>query len=341
MPKHETTASPQPGGLPGTAAKWERAGFSFESAYPFRVTKYYAGLVRQASDRDPVALQAVPRLEEQWSPKGVTDPLGEGEFSPLPGLVHVYADRVLLMPTGACAVNCRHCNRRWTRVARHGGLEDNLPAWLDYLRGHREVREVLVTGGDPVILAPEALELLLGSLRRTLPEIVLRVGSRIPVVQPSRVTARLARIFRSVQPLYLHTQFNCYAECTTQAAEALRTLADAGVNLGNQMVLLKGVNDRLDEIVRVNRWLVRQRCRPYYLFYPEAVAGTAHFRPSLRDALTLGEALPASCSGLATPTFVVDTPDGGGKVPLQRGRLTTRDGVTGIMDLKDRWMALD
>jgi lysine 2,3-aminomutase len=343
---HETVTSHGPltslDSLPGGREPWAKAGFAAHSAYPMKVTPYYARLIRDCAASDPIALQAVPSVAEDEA-SGSTDPLGETTRSPLPGLLHVYPDRILLMVTNQCAVNCRHCNRRWQRMARPSvPLRDLLDGWSDYLPAHPEAREALISGGDPLVLDDGDLDAVLDRLRG-LPRIgVIRIGSRVPVVLPARVTPSLTGMLRRHHPLFLQTQFNSFQECTEPAAEALNRLAEAGIPLSNQMVLLRGVNDSLSEIARVNSWLVRQRCRPYYLFAPEAVRGTARFRVPLADAARIAEQLRASSSGLACPTVVVDTPDGGGKVPLFRAQLATLpDGRTAILDLKGRWVSLE
>ncbi len=323
-------------GLPGTAAEWDAAGYTADSAYQLRMTDYYASLIKEPSAQDPVARQGVPRGEE-LSTAGEQDALGEGGHEPVPGLLHVYSERVLLLATDHCAVNCRHCNRRWRRCGRRLAAQDSTVAgWLDYLHGRTEVQEVLITGGDPLTLPHAVLEDLVSRVAALPSRPVIRIGSRIPAVWPERVTSRLLRSLRGAGPLYLHTQFNCPAECTPEAAQALGRLADAGINLGNQMVLLAGVNDDVAAIAQVNRWLVRQRCRPYYLFLPERVQGTAHFQVDPWRAVAIAEALRLQLSGIAMPTVVVDTPNGGGKVPLHRGALVARDGRVGIRDLLGR-----
>ncbi len=322
--------------LPGPPEEWVANGFLLDASYPLRTTDYYASLIRSPSPHDSVARQAVPRVEE-GDLQGVEDPLGEGGKEPVPGLLHVYPDRALLLATDGCAVNCRHCNRRWRRgSACFAADESAVAGWLDYLHSCPEVREVLVTGGDPLTLSHPVLENLLAKLSELPHKPLIRIGSRVPAVWPERVSMRLSKLLRHRSPIYLHTQFNCPEECTPQAGEALCRLADAGVNLGNQMVLLKGVNDSVDSIATVNRWLVQHRCRPYYLFLPERVRGTAHFRVDPRRAAAMGRLLRQQLSGISMPLLVADTPDGGGKVPLHPEALVERAGRIGIRDLRGR-----
>jgi len=190
-------------------------------------------------------------------------------------------------------------------------------AWFEYLADHPEATEVLITGGDPLTLTDGRLEALLSGVRGVMGEGVIRIGTRAPAVEPDRITMSLVRMLTSFHPLYLHTQFNCPEECTAQSAEALERLADAGVNLGNQMVLLRGVNDSPDRIVQVNEWLVRHRCRPYYVFVTEPVRGTSHLWVPLERAKELSRELRSRLSGIAMPLVVQDQPSGGGKVPVE------------------------
>jgi len=288
---------------------------------------------------DPVGIQSVPSLLEAL-PGGSQDALGERLCSPVEGLLHVYRDRVLLLPTGECAVNCRHCNRRWTRRKIPRYSPELVREWVAYLASHPEVEEVLVSGGDPLTLPEEAIEDLLAQLRTVRHLGVVRIGSRFPAVAPERVTERRARVLARFHPVYLNTQFNCFSECTAEAARALAVLADVGVVLGNQMVLLKGVNDSVEAIERVNRWLVRQRCRPYYLFLAEPVAGTMHLRVPVERAVAIAQELRRRLSGISLPRVVVDTPDGGGKISLEPSSLVQRAEGWSVTDNKGRTVLL-
>ena len=291
--------------------------------------------MNERSPDDPVGKQILATSLEE-SALGDVDPLGEEASSPLPGLIHAYPDRVVLMPTGMCAVNCRHCNRRWKRMNAPGLTPELLREWVAYLEAHDEVRELLISGGDPLMLPDDPLAHLLAELRQAKPEAVFRIGSRTPAVLPTRITGMLCALLARHHPVYLHTQFNCPAECTPEAGAALTKLANAGANLGNQMVLLKGVNDDARVISQVNRWLVRHRCRPYYLFVTERVQGTSHFWVSAQDALSIASNLRRILSGLALPRVVVDTPNAGGKVPLTSDNCSFADGQTTVTDLKGR-----
>ncbi len=262
-----------------------------------------------------MGIQIHPSVEEGGGP-GTEDPLNEDACSPVPGLIHVYPNRVLLMPTQECFVHCRHCNRRWKRDGKLPS-PGHWSAWFKYLADRPEATEVLITGGDPLTLTDGHIQGLLAEVRAVMGEGVIRIGTRAPVVAPERITKSLVRNLASFHPLYLHTQFNCPEECTSQAAEALDRLADAGINLGNQMVLLQGVNDSAERIVQVNEWLVRHRCRPYYVFVTEPVKGTSHLWVSLARAKELSRELRRRLSGIAMPLVVQDQPSGGGKVPVE------------------------
>lgn len=327
----------------GAEQRTERVAATYEDplkCHPKKVTQYYEGLIQGDPRVDPVGIQAIPSpLENEGG--GEVDPLMEGAGLAAPGLLHVYRDRVLLLASGSCAVNCRHCNRRWTKSSIPNCTPEVIRGWVSYLTAHHEVEEVLVTGGDPLTLPTEAVEEVLAAVR-SVPHIgVIRIGSRLPVVDPERVSERLAGLLARFHPVYLNTQFNCPAECTPEAADALDRLAGAGIVLGNQMVLLAGVNDAAQVIALVNRWLVRHRCRPYYLFLAEPVRGTMHLRVGVERAVEIAGELRRLVSGLAMPRVVVDTPCGGGKIPLEPSRLERRDDGWYVQDNNGRSVKLE
>ena len=323
-------------GLPGSLQDWERAGYRFTDSYPMRITPHCARLIGQDLEHDPIARQFLPRHEEDRG-LGTEDPLEEGKARTVPGLIHQYSNRVLLMPTGRCAVNCRHCNRRWHRETDAPEFTESvLASWVDYLKRSPDVTDVLITGGDPLTLPDDVIEGILDALS-TIPHLQwTRLGTRIPSVQPERMTPRLAEILGRHRPLFLQVQFNSVPECTPEGSEALAMLLDAGVPVQNQMVLLQGVNDSIEALSSVCHWLVRQRCRPYYLFVPERVRGTSHFWVSLKRAADLAARLRRMLSGLAMPLVVVDTPHGGGKVPLFASMLRDAPGGVWVTDLWGR-----
>ncbi len=323
-------------------------------AWPMAVTPYYASLIRHPAGKDPVFRLCAADPAEMSGGELDPDPFGEGVHMPVPGLVRRYRDRAALIASRDCAVLCRHCTRRNELRARTfaggetgtgerggggkveggrwkvegGGWRANpsnlkletwnlkLPPVLSWLRRHPEVREVLVTGGDPLVMSTARLDGILGGLR-SVPSIeILRIGTRVPVVLPQRITRDLCAMMRRHHPVWLNTHFNHPAELTTESARACARLADAGIPVGNQAVLLRGVNESADVLERLFRGLIRMRVRPYYLLQCDPVRGTAHFRVPLRKALAIVDELRARLSGLAVPTFVVDTPGTAGKIPL-------------------------
>jgi lysine 2,3-aminomutase len=236
---------------------------------------------------------------------------------PVPGLVHRYPDRALLVVTTTCAAYCRHCTRK--RVA---GMQettmapDRLHQAVEYLRAHPEIRDVILSGGDPLTMATETLERIILAVRSVPSVEVLRIGTRAPVVLPQRITDELVAMLRRYHPLWVNTHFNHPTELTAEAAAACARLVDAGIPLGNQSVLLRGINDRPQVMEELVRGLVRMRVRPYYLFQCDLVRGVEHFRTPLARGLEIMEYLRGRVSGLAIPTFVVDAPHGGGKIPV-------------------------
>jgi len=286
--------------------------------FPLAVTPYYASLIRRPDASDPVFRMCVPQPEELRDPAFLRDdPLEEDEDMPVPGLVHRYPDRALLLVTTTCSAYCRHCTRK--RVA--GMHESSITAprlqqAVAYLRRHSEITDVILSGGDPFTMATEALERVLAALR-TVPSVqVIRLGTRTPVVLPQRITDELVGMLRRYHPVWVNTHFNHPNELTPEAEEACARLVDAGIPLGNQTVLLRGVNDDPRTIEDLCRGLVRRRVRPYYLFQCDLVRGVEHFRTPLSRGIEIMEYLRGRVSGLAIPTFVVDAPHGGGKIPV-------------------------
>jgi lysine 2,3-aminomutase len=282
--------------------------------YPMRVNPYYLSLI--GTPGDGLFAQAVPRSAELADREGFVDPLAEEAHSPVPNLIHRYEDRVLWLVSHECAMICRFCTRK-RRVGRGVPVEDKtLALGLAYIRDHREIRDVLVSGGDPLLLDDEHLAWILGSLR-AIPHVeIVRLGTRVPCTLPQRITPELSRLLAKYHPLYLVTHFNHPAEITAEAAAGCGSLADAGIPLACQTVLLKGVNDDPDLMVELMRKLVSIRIRPYYLHQLDLTRGTSHFRTSIALGLEIVAALRRRTSGLCVPHYVVDLPGGGGKVPL-------------------------
>ena len=287
-------------------------------AYRAAVTPYYASLLDAGNPLDPIRRQCIPDPREIASTRGVEDPLAEQAHSPVPGLIHRFRDRCLVVATNRCAVYCRHCNRKRLWHERERLLA---PRELDAIAGYIEcrpaLREVILSGGDPLTLSDGRLERILARLRAIGHVEVLRIGSRMPVVLPMRVTQRLCGMLSAHRPLWLLTQFNHPREITPEAAAACQRLLEAGIPVLNQSVLLKGVNDDYRTLRELLYGLERICVKPYYLFQCEDVKGTDHFRVDVRDGMRLMEKLWKTTSGICLPRYVADMPGRMGKVPLQ------------------------
>ncbi len=299
--------------------------------YPFRGTAYY---LAQAAGRggEPLRRQVIPSAAEEERRSGeLTDPLGEDRWKPLPGacprLVHRYPSRALFLLTDVCRLHCRHCFRR--RFAGGGvgpaSLEE-AERTADYLRERPEVKELLVSGGDPLTVGAGNLAEVLGRFRRARPDLILRVGSRVPAVDPGELTGELAEVLAGAGPLWVSVQFNHSRELTGEAREALARLVDRGVPVLNQAVLLRGVNDDPAVLEALFQGLTAARVKPYYLFQGDLVPGTAHFRVPLERGWEIVRELRRRLSGLARPLYAVDLPGGGGKVPLEPQWLVREEG---------------
>ena len=309
----------------------EGARRALAGGLPMRITRYYLGLASPTDPSCPIRRQAVPSAREGERVSGdLGDPLGEVAHEVAPHLVQRYPDRCLLLATDRCAVYCRFCTR--SRMVGDGGgavsLEALAPAFA-YLRAHPEIRDVIVSGGDPLAMGTERLVRLVAELR-TIPSLdTVRLATRVPVTLPQRVTAELVRALRPHHPLWVMTHFNHPRELTTESERALRRLVDGGFPVMNQTVLLRGVNDDAGTLEALFRGLIRQRVRPYYLLQMDPVGGTAHLRTPLADGIRIIGELQGKLTGIALPKFIVDTPGGLGKVPLVAEGLVRRaPGVT-------------
>ncbi len=283
-----------------------------------RVTPYFLSLIDPADAQDPLRLQVIPHRGELWcAPEELADPCGEEKDMVAPGLVHRYPDRALLLCTDRCASYCRYCTRsRLVSGRGHVRLRTDFEAAFAYLRAHPEVRDVLLSGGDPLLLPGARLDAILGELRR-IPHIeLLRVGTRVPIMLPQRVTAPLAAMLRRHAPLFISVHCNHARELTAEAERALGILADHGLPLGSQSVLLRGVNDSIGVQRQLCHRLLQCRVRPYYLYQCDLAPGTRHFRTTIAEGLGIMAELRGFTSGYAVPQYVVDAPGGGGKVPL-------------------------
>ncbi len=284
--------------------------------YRYAVTPYYLSLIDWSDPDDPIRKQCIPDPGEiRFSlPGSEEDPLAERAHMPVPGLIHRYPDRVLAMVTGTCAVYCRHCNRKraW-RNPEAGTTREALYRMVDYVAGSPRVREVIVSGGDPLTMPLRLLDDFLKAFREIPHVEVLRIGTRIPVVLPMRITDDLCQMLAGHRPLWISTHFNHPREITPESTEACERLLKAGIPLSNQTVLLKGVNDSLEVIRDLCRGLQRIMVRPYYLFHCDAVQGTDHFRTDIRKGVEIIQGLWGKIGGLCIPNYVVDLPGGGGK----------------------------
>ncbi len=286
--------------------------------FPMAITPYYASLIRTPDTTDPVFQMAVPSLDELVDPPWLADdPLEEEADTPVPGLIHRYEDRALIVMTTTCAIYCRHCTRKRVAGQRESAMVASMLQPITvYLREHPEIHDVIISGGDPLTLPTRLLEQVLRAVRQVPSVDIIRIGTRVPVVLPMRVTDELTAMLRRFHPLYINTHFNHPVEITTQSAEACMRLADAGIPLGNQTVLLRGINDDARLLTDLFRKLLKQRVRPYYLFQCDLVRGVEHFRTPISRGIEIMEYLRGRLSGLAIPSYVVDTPHGGGKIPL-------------------------
>lgn len=290
------------------------------------VTPYYAGLIDMDNPYCPIRAQAIPSANEAEVSEGdMVDPLEEERDSPVRGLTHRYPDRVLLLVTDICSMYCRHCTRR--RLVGHTDRHldfRRISKGIDYIAAHPAVRDVVVSGGDPMTLSNDNLERLIRALR-SIPHVeIIRLGTRVPVVLPMRITPALVRMLRKYHPIYICTHFNHAKEVTPYSTKACSMLADGGFPIENQSVLLRNVNDCPHVIKELNQKLLKIRVRPYYIFQCDLSRGISHFRTSLGTGVQIMEALRGHTSGLAVPTFVVDLPGGGGKVPLMPNYILAR-----------------
>jgi lysine 2,3-aminomutase len=304
--------------LPLTASELEGARRAEREGLPLRITPYYLALADPADPACPVRRQCVPDAREgQAVPGDHVDPLGEVAHEVAPHLVQRYPDRVLLLATDRCAVYCRFCTR--SRMVGSGdgaaSIEALAPA-LAWLRAHPEVRDVIVSGGDPLAMATERLVRLVAALRAIASVETIRLATRVPVTLPMRITRELLRALRPHHPLWVMTHFNHPRELTVESRAACVRLADAGFPVMNQTVLLAGINDDPDVLATLFRGLVRARVRPYYLLQADPVRGTGHLRTPLARGIELMEKLQGRLSGIALPKLICDTPGGRGKVPL-------------------------
>ena len=306
----------------------ERAAFTGpKTTLPLGITPYYMSLVSRDDPDQPIRRTVIPTIHETVRAAGeADDPLGEDGMSPVPGLVHRYPDRVLLLLSDFCSTYCRYCTR--SRVVGHGGVHPSrsrLERAFAYIEQTPTVRDVLLSGGDPLMLGEEKLSWILSRLRQIPHVEIIRIGTKVPAVLPQRITPRLVRMLRQYHPLWMSLHFTHPDECTPETLRACAMLADAGIPLGSQTVLLKGVNDNLETMRSLVHHLLKMRVRPYYLYQCDPITGSAHFRTPIAAGLEIIRGLRGFTSGYALPTYVVDAPGGGGKIPLMPDYVVGRE----------------
>lgn len=282
--------------------------------YPMRISPHYLSLIKEAGD--PIWRQCVPDPRELEDTLPI-DSYNEAELSSVPGLIHRYPDRVVLLVSSSCPMFCRFCMRKsWIRNRRGIDLTESIDQAMEYIEKKTAIRDVILSGGDPLLLSDEALEAILIRLRKIPHVEIIRIGSRAPVTLPNRVTSKLCRMLRCYHPLYVITHFNHPLEITPQSSKACIQLVDAGIPVGNQTVLLKGVNDDPPIMKELMQKLLMIRVKPYYIHHMDLVQGTSHFRTSVEQGKKIMSSLRGHTSGMATPYYVIDLPEGKGKVPI-------------------------
>lgn len=297
----------------------ENALISLKERKSLAVTPYYLSLVDPENPMDPIRKCVIPVPDENiFSPGEAEDPLSENDMSPVPGIVHRYPDRVLFLATEFCSTLCRYCTRSRIvmKKVKRELLMSHWSSAIDYIKNHPEIRDVLVSGGDPFTLGDSHIELLLRCLR-SIPHIeIIRFGTKVPAVLPYRITPKLCKILKQFQPVYISIHFTHPDELTTDTAQACSLLADSGIPLGSQTVLLKDINDSVEVMKKLMQGLLKIRVRPYYIYQCDPVIGSRHFRTPVRTGLEIIKGLRGFTSGYAVPNFVIDAPGGGGKIPL-------------------------
>jgi lysine 2,3-aminomutase len=287
--------------------------------YPLSVTPYYLSLINPDDPDDPIRKQVIPStMEMTMGSMGAEDPLDEKKDTAVPGLVHRYPDRVLLVLTDICPVLCRHCTRK--REWRNGGWVRSpaeVKAMLDYISQHKAIRDVIISGGDPLTLSTHHLEDIISRIREIKHVEIIRIGTRFPVVLPQRIDNELCSMLAKYGPIWLNTHFNHVREITPEATEACDHLLRSGIPVNNQSVLLRGINDSIEAQTELCHGLLKIKVRPYYLFQCDEVQGTEHLRTPVEVGIKIIEGMRGHTSGMAVPTFVIDLPQGGGKVPIQ------------------------
>lgn len=286
--------------------------------FRFAITPYYVSLMQNFNKSDPIYLQCIPQIDELYY-GGKIDPMNESNNNPAGTIVRRYPDRVILNVTNSCAAFCRHCQRR-----RNIGEKDiyineaSLEESFEYIKNHPEIRDVLITGGDPLTLSDSCIENILIKIRSIETVEIIRIGTRIPVTLPQRITSELITILKKYGPIYMNTQFNHPSEITEESSKACLNLAENGIVLGNQMVFLKNINTDYYTLQLLNQLLLKIKVRPYYIFHPKDVIGTKHFSISIAEGIRIYEQLRGNTSGLAIPTYILNAEQGLGKIALNK-----------------------
>ncbi|MBI2950426.1 MAG: KamA family radical SAM protein [Verrucomicrobia bacterium] len=326
--KHRITSLTQLQRLLPTLTPEEHGGTLLaDTKLAMAITPYFFSLIDPGDENCPIRRQVIPRIEEtHTAPWEMKDPCGEDSHSPVPGLVHRYPDRVLFLVTDRCASYCRYCTR--SRLVSNASGYDFHPEFdkqIAYVREHPAIRDVLLSGGDPLLFSDEKLEHLLRRIREIPHVEFLRLGTRIPIFLPQRITPELCAMLKRYHPLFVSVHSNHPRELTTEVREGLGRLADAGIPLGNQSVLLRGVNDDPIVVRALVQKLLMCRVKPYYLYQCDLIAGSAHLRTSVRKGLEIMQSLRGHTTGYAVPQFVIDAPGGGGKVPINPEYVISRN----------------
>ncbi|MBC8320437.1 MAG: KamA family radical SAM protein [Bacteroidetes bacterium] len=298
----------------------DEKGFKEQSLnLPIRITPYYASLLDKYDELQPIRKTMIPVLDELLvSPGEESDPLNEEHDSPVPLIVHRYPDRALLLVTGFCSAFCRYCTRSHmvSKKDKMHASASEMDGAIAYISEHKEIRDVLISGGDPLTLSDERLEYILSRLRAIEHVEFVRIGTKIPAVLPMRITPALTQMLKKYHPVFMSLHFTHPSELTPETKEACNRLADAGIPLGSQTVLMKGINNSVEVFKKLTHELLKVRVRPYYLYQCDPIPGSAHFRTKVEDGLDIIRGLRGFTSGYAIPQFVIDAPKGGGKIPL-------------------------
>jgi len=289
--------------------------FRVHQTYPFKINRYFFSLIKEIND--PIWVQSIPDKKELLDGLGTDDPfLEENILSPVKNLIHRYDNRVILLVSNKCAVYCRHCMRKRRVGLCEESFFDKFDDILAYLSSHKEIDDIILSGGDPLLLSDDKIDFILSSLRKIKKDSILRIHSRVFSTLPQRITENLCKIIKKYEPVYINTHFNHSMEITTQAKKAAFTAADFGIPLGCQSVFLKGVNDDWKTLSELFANLLKIKIKPYYLHHPDPIKGISHLRPKIEKGIIIMKKLRGRISGMAVPYYVIDLPEGGGKIPL-------------------------